>query len=225
MREAFLRDKLHALGLRSLKHLVLHRNRVVLLTFTRGVLRLHEGYASAPDEVLRAIVRFLTPFTRRRDRLAARRTFVAFPVDQFAPSRRAVEPSSRPAVESDRPWLQRLRVEHARLNRERFGGELGEIPIRLSGRMRRRLGHVALDRATGRATEIAMNRRHVQRDPWTLVEDTLLHEMVHQWQAETGRRVDHGAEFRGKLAEVNGQPVTYISTSHDDPSWPRRGSG
>jgi predicted SprT family Zn-dependent metalloprotease len=70
--------------------------------------------------------------------------------------------------------------------------------------MRRRLGHVALDRTTGLATEIALNRRHVQRDPWPLVEDTLLHEMVHQWQAETGRRVDHGAGFREKMSTVDG---------------------
>jgi len=44
--------------------------------------------------------------------------------------------------------------------------------------MRRRLGHVMLSRETGAAVEIAMNRRHVQRDPWPQVEDTLLHEMV-----------------------------------------------
>ncbi|HET8635132.1 MAG TPA: SprT-like domain-containing protein [Gemmatimonadales bacterium] len=216
--EVILGDKLRALGLPSLKHIVFHRNRVVLLTFSRGVLRLHEGYASAPDDVLRAIARFLSPSTRRRDRLAARRTFIGFPVEQHAPSHGPAEPPSRPlaalgasyaaeppsrrAAEPDRPWIQRLRAEHARLNTERFGGELGELPIRLSGHMRRRLGHVMLSRETGAAVEIAMNRRHVQRDPWPQVEDTLLHEMVHQWQAETGRRVDHGAEFRRKLSQV-----------------------
>ena len=68
--------------------------------------------------------------------------------------------------------------------------------------MRRRLGQVTLSHETGVATEIALNRRHVQRDPWPQVEDTLLHEMVHQWQAETGRPVDHGAEFRRKAREV-----------------------
>jgi hypothetical protein len=204
-----LANRLRQFGLSDRTRLVLHRNRVVLLTFARGVLRLHEGYASAPDDVLRAIVRFLSPSTRRRDRLAARRAFLAFPVEQFVPSR-AESPSPSPrwtpgrAAAADRPWIERLRAEHARLNAERFGGELGELPIRLSGRMRRRLGHVALDRTTGLATEIALNRRHVQRDPWPLVEDTLLHEMVHQWQAETGRRVDHGAGFREKMSTVDG---------------------
>jgi hypothetical protein len=30
----------------------------------------------------------------------------------------------------------------------------------------------------------------------------MLHEMVHQWQAEMGLRVDHGPTFRRKAREV-----------------------
>ncbi len=30
----------------------------------------------------------------------------------------------------------------------------------------------------------------------------MLHEMVHQWQAETGLRIDHGRTFRQKAREV-----------------------
>jgi hypothetical protein len=37
--------------------------------------------------------------------------------------------------------------------------------------------------------------------------DTLLHEMVHQWQDETGRPVDHGREFRRKAREVGIEPT------------------
>ena len=40
-----------------------------------------------------------------------------------------------------------------------------------------------------------------------LLEATLLHEMVHQWQHETGRVVDHGAEFRRKAREVGITPA------------------
>ena len=36
---------------------------------------------------------------------------------------------------------------------------------------------------------------------------TLLHEMVHQWQHETGRPVDHGTEFRAKCREVGITPA------------------
>jgi hypothetical protein len=30
----------------------------------------------------------------------------------------------------------------------------------------------------------------------------MLHEMVHQWQAETGQQIDHGRTFRQKAREV-----------------------
>ena len=171
---------------------------MVLLTFRHGVLRIHGGYVDAPDGVLADIVKFLSPFVRRRERLAARRRFLGYPLgEQPAAERR---PPRIPAA--DWPWIERLHLVHQQLNARHFGGELGELPFRLSGRMRRRLGQVTLSRETGEATEIAMNRRHVQRDPWDEVEDTLLHEMVHQWQAETGQSVDHGVEFRRKAREV-----------------------
>ena len=63
-----------------------------------------------------------------------------------------------------------------------------------------------MERRTGRAIRITLNRRHVRRDTSVAVIDTLLHEMVHQWQAETGRAVDHGAEFRRKAREVGISP-------------------
>jgi hypothetical protein len=35
----------------------------------------------------------------------------------------------------------------------------------------------------------------------------LLHEMVHQWQAESGLRIDHGRTFRQKAREVGVMPA------------------
>ena len=58
-------ERLSSLGLRGISEIRLHRNRVVMLSLRQGILRLHAGYAHAPDPVLRAIVRFLTPHTRR----------------------------------------------------------------------------------------------------------------------------------------------------------------
>jgi hypothetical protein len=55
---------------------------------------------------------------------------------------------------------------------------------------------------TGRPLEITISRRHLARHDWSEVEHTLLHEMVHQWQAESGLRVDHGPTFRRKAREV-----------------------
>jgi hypothetical protein len=91
---------------------------------------------------------------------------------------------------------------HGELNQRHFGGALAEIPIRISSRMKRRLGELTVDTRSGQASEIALSRRHITRHPWAEVEHTMLHEMVHQWQAENGFPVDHRAGFRRKAREV-----------------------
>jgi hypothetical protein len=177
-----------------------------MISWTPGKrFRVHEGYAQAPDEVLAAIVRFVLPGTGRAVRLAAREIFIGFPAEEHAPAPpgAAREPRARP---EDAPALARLSRMHAELNRFHFEGGLGEIQLLVSHRMRRRLGEVRLDRKTGRAVLIAISRRHIRRDGWAGVTATLLHEMIHQWQAETGRPVDHGAEFRRKARQVGIEP-------------------
>lgn len=195
-----LHARLRALGLPAVPRLETHRNQQVMLSWLPGRrLRIHEGYAAAPDEVLRAIVKFLTPGVRRATRVAARQVFLSFPVERHAPPRPRRPPRPRPG---DRDLLLRLTTLQAELNLTHFGGQLATLPIRLSSRMRRRLGELRLERKTGRAVHIGLNRRHALRDPWPEVRDTLLHELVHQWQAETGRPVDHGREFRRMAREV-----------------------
>jgi hypothetical protein len=197
-----LAHRLRLLGLRDVVRLRTHTNRSVMVTLTaRGELRLHQGYASAPDRVLRAIVRFLNPRLPRPVRRLAEREFLGFPVELYAPPPRPRQGRERPRP-GDLVLLQRLASAHERLNGEFFGGVLGAIPIRVSGRMRTRLGELSVDVRTGKPTEIAISRRHLVRHPWTEVEHTVLHEMVHQWQAETGLPVDHGREFRRKAREV-----------------------
>jgi predicted SprT family Zn-dependent metalloprotease len=68
--------------------------------------------------------------------------------------------------------------------------------------MRTRLGELAVDIRSGQPLEITISRRHLARHPWLEVEHTMLHEMVHQWQAETGQQIDHGRTFRQKAREV-----------------------
>ncbi len=197
-------SRLTALGLPPFAQVTTHRNAQVMLSFIPGkVLRVHEGYGNAPDEVLEAIVRFVTPHVRRQTRLAARKLFLEFPAEDHAPGRRAALPPSRPA---DQAHVARLRQLHDALNARHFGGTLREIPIRISGRMRQRLGELRMERKTGRPIHIGISSRHIRRDGWTSVEETLLHEMVHQWQAESGRPVDHGPEFRRKAREVGITP-------------------
>jgi SprT-like family len=213
---ACLPDRLRLLGLREVDRILTHANRTVMVSLSaRRVLRLHQGYAFASDRVLRAIVRFLNSRLPRSVRRAAEREFLAFPVEQYVP------PALRaPRVERPRPGdlllLHRLRQAHDRLNARHFGGCLTELPIRLSSRMRTRLGEVSVDLRTGQALEIALSRRHLARHPWHEVEHTLLHEMVHQWQAETGLRVDHGPTFRRKATEVGVLPQAKRSVSREE---------
>ena len=206
-----LQLRFSALGHHALGEIRTHANLRTMVSESRGVVRLHAGYAMAPDRVLIAIVRFLDRRTSRALRLEARRVLLEFPVQQSMPPHllatadvrrrtRAAEPV-RPA---DRRLLGVLRERHAMLNAQYFAGTLSPIPLVVSGRMRRKLGHVALE--GGRATELALSRRHLLRDAETAWMETLLHEMVHQWQAETGRPVDHGAEFRRKAVELGITP-------------------
>lgn len=198
--------RLRSLRLPAFAEIRTHRNEQVMLSWVPGkVLRIHEGYHAAPDEVLQAIVRFVTPGVRRPIRLAARQVFLAFPVDRHAP-RMPRAPRRFQVVLQDRPAHARLVGLHQQLNATHFGGTLPEIPIVVSGRMRTRLGELRLERRTGRPLSIGISRRHIRRDGWTAVTDTLLHEMVHQWQAETGGPVDHGRRFREKARSVGIEP-------------------
>jgi hypothetical protein len=166
--------------------------------------------------VIAALVRFLAPGSRRPARLAARRIFLDFPVEEYAPSPASREMERiRPGDESALAKLARLHLE---LNHRHFGGALSPIRVGLSGRMRRRLGEIRLDRKTGRAECITLSRRHLERDGWTAVTETLLHEMVHQWQAETRRAVDHGRDFRRRAMEIGITPRATIGEI-------RRGAG
>jgi len=201
------------LGLRGIHRVLLHSNQTVMLSLRRRVLRIHRGYAFASDEVLQAIVRFLNPRVPRALRRAAEREFLAFPVHAFVPARRRPRERARPG---DLRVLHRLRQLHQQLNEEHFGGNLAEISIRISSRMKSRLGELSVDPATGRAREIAIGRRHLLRHPWAEIEHTLLHEMVHQWQAESGLRVDHGSGFRRKAREVGVLPAARRTISAAD---------
>jgi len=204
--DAALSERLALLGFRGCSRIVTHTNRSVMVSVgLRGVLRLHRGFAFAPDAILRAILRFLNPRLSRALRRMAERELLAFPVERHVPA-----PSKPRRRERPRPGdvlvLHRLARSHERLNREHFEGALGRLPIRLSARMRTRLGELSVDRRTGWPLEIAISRRHVARDAWEEVEHTLLREMVHQWQAETGHAVDHRASFRRKAAQVGVLP-------------------
>ena len=178
----------------------LTRNRRVMVSFRGNALRVHRGYVDAPDDVLRAIVAFVEA-RNRRARIEARQSLLAFRIE-MPPARRRREPSHP----SDAPLNAELRAHHARLNAERFGGGLRSIAVRVSRRMRTRLGHYAPANKTGDPAEIVISRYHVMRHGLDEALRTLVHEMVHQWQDEQGLKLDHGPGFRAKARAVGISP-------------------
>lgn len=194
---AELLARLDAMGLRGVRSLSLTRNRSVMVSVSDGALRVHRVFLDAPEQVHRAIVRFLVS-PRRAERLAARRVLVSVPLgDDEQPAPRAPErthPDDEKAAGMLAEW-------HGRYNRERFGGTLRRVEVRVSRRMRARLGHYA-PAQHGRAAEIAVSRRHLRRHGVAEALVTLLHEMVHQWQDEQGHPLGHDRRFREKARAV-----------------------
>jgi hypothetical protein len=183
----------------------LHTNRTVMLSWGDGTLRIHKGYVMAPDRVLQAIVRFLRPRVPRNLRKALEYQFLSFPVDIHAPPRPATPKADRPEP-GDLRVIHELKLAHDRLNHRYFEGKLTPISFRISGRMKTRLGEYTVNLRTGESVAITISRSHVRRESWSEVEHTLLHEMVHQWQVESGLPLDHGTHFRRKAREVGIEP-------------------
>lgn len=198
-----LETRLRAAGLSPDTPVVPHTNRRVLVTLTRrGALRVHAGYRFAPDPVLAAIARWAHPRLRRGERLAAGRILAAFPVHDHIPPAAPRRRPLAPVDSADAGRLERLEGLHRLLNARHFGGALGKVEIRLSPRMRRRLGEFRPGSGSEPVPVITLSRRHLRRDGWSRATETLLHEMVHQWQAENDRPLSHGPEFRLKCSEL-----------------------
>lgn len=211
--------RLRSLGLKRIASCRLTRNANVMVSWRGGELRVHEGYLDAPLDVHEAIVTFVESRSRA-DRRAASRRIVSFSGSTWRDSGRRER--TRP---EDEPLATKLAEWHARLNEEYFDGTLRSVPIRVSRRMKSRLGHYSGGRVDGRtggqgqqtATplgEIAISWRHVRRHRWEEVVHTLIHEMVHQWQDENGLPIDHGPRFRAKARDVGIDAAAKRAVAH-----------
>lgn len=207
-----LLEVLRALGLRTIRRCRLTRNRNVMVSFGKGTLRVHQGYLSAPPAVLKAIVTFVEGRTRA-ERRAAQQVIVGHPIRVARPPARRERTNPE-----DEPIAQELAVWHRRYNTRYFDGELSTVPIRVSRRMRSRLGHYSAAAAGGEPAEIAISLAHLRRHGWEETLHTLLHEMVHQWQDEDGHTIDHGRTFRLKARELRIAPMARRTL----PARPRR---
>ncbi len=211
--------KLRALGLTGIERCVLTQNRSVMISFRSGVLRLNRAYLGAPSDVHAAIVTFVCGRTRRARR-EAQRIILAYPIpfDEMRP-RRDVTIRPHPG---DVLLMQELGKWHEQYNAALFGGKLSPIAINVSRRMRNRLGQYTAACASGGPAEITISRRHIRRHGWEEALHTLLHEMVHQWQAENGMPIDHGREFRRKAKEVGVEPTARRMVNADLPRLRKR---
>jgi hypothetical protein len=193
-------ERLRALGLRGIDRCRVTENRAVMVSHRGAELRVHRGFLEAPSDVLRAVVVFVNG--RGQERRWARRAILAFPVDRGPTPRRLDR--THP---DDAAIAGRLQEAHGALNRLHFGGALPAIDVRVSRRLVRRLGYYRLPSGPDDRPEIVISRRHLRRHGWRAVQETLLHEMVHQWQHEHAYAVDHGARFRRKAREVGIEPA------------------
>ena len=139
----------------------------------------------------------------RTQRRTARRLLLGFPIETTtAAERRRERPDPR-----DARTAKELTEWHVTLNKGYFDGKLRAIEVRLSRRMRSRLGHYTAASAAGEPAEIVISRRHYRRHGREEALNTLLHEMIHQWQDESGLEIDHGPVFRAKAREVGVTPA------------------
>lgn len=193
--------RLYALGLDREVRVSLTDNSTTMVSFGEGWLRVHRGYSSAGDEVVGAIVRFARA-KRRAGRSEAKRLLLSYASVLPGRRARARREATHPA---DEPYAARLTEAHAELNARCFDGALQPMKIAVSRRMRRKLGHYSLA-APDRPAIIAIGLRHIRRDAWEDVIHTLLHEMVHQWQQESGLAVAHDRAFRTRARQIGIDP-------------------
>lgn len=185
------------------RQVVFTRNRRIMASVgDRGrELRLNEAFATAPRDVLVAVARLFSARdsrTRSRAKAAVREFIATIPLENAAVRRR---PRTRQVLPEDEPYVQRLLDEFRRVNASHFGGELPEVPLYLSGQMRRRNGHFCSS-----PVEIVISRALCVHAHPGEAEHTLRHEMIHLWQHAVGNRPDHGPEFRAWARKLDVHP-------------------
>lgn len=205
-------DFLRASGARRLRKVRLKANRSTIWSLTQNgqVLNIHTAFASAPRRVLREFVIIVreaftssAAYRRASHRLAAwppltreMRRLRSEDARHRRPSPRGAGVGPCCATPAQRAYLRKL---YLYLNRTRFGGHLPRtIPLRLSNRMRSRLGHMAADQRSGRRVviEIALNVDLMLESNGRLRLDTLLHEMAHAADFLAHGCYDHGESWR-----------------------------
>lgn len=224
-------------GARRLKGIAFRNNRSTIWSLTqRGtVLNLHVAYESAPPAIVdrfgdiarywsrggaeyRAAARAVREWSELHDAIER--------VRQTRPARRRRKSSTTPCSGAPEQRVF-LRTLYQHLNRTRLDGLLpDDLPLRFSGRMKQRLGHVAreerLDRRGNPAVpsaaevrnraELALNVDLLLPGNEEALVDTLLHEMAHVADYMTRGTTDHGPEWVRWARRVGCDPSVQATT-------------
>lgn len=235
--------QLHRRGATRLERVRLRPNRTVLWSLTRGgrVLNLHEAFAAAPPRILDDLALLAREAARRTHRVreAARRVREWPPVTEameglrlrqvsaelaMAPEGVAVLPTA--PCSGTRQERERVRTLFLRFNILRFGSLLPPgLPIRLSGRMRRRLGHMRPGTGKGGVRlvlEIALNRALLLPENRRILEDTLLHEMAHAVDWLLNGHAGHGPSWKAWALRAGCHPAACSALPFVEPGQRRR---
>ena len=93
--------------------------------------------------------------------------------------------------------LGRLYATYHDFNLQHFAGLLVTLPLYIRPSTgKATIAYTWTDDYTGAPKYIVLTEAHALSDPWPDVRSTLLHEMVHCWQAQQGRQVAHDENFR-----------------------------
>lgn len=184
------------------------QNRSVLLSVSRDgrTLNSHACFRKAPPEIVDAMVAVVTIPRDTRPRRAALRM-----LREWEGTRRGLERARdrkprrvRPVNGRETEPLRRLFRE---LNVEKFGGQLPEIPLRVSRRMTRALGTVRYgDGEDRRVMEIAISADLLRPENQAALEDTMLHEMAHAEAWLHHGHQGHGRPWRRIAERVGCRP-------------------
>ena len=219
----FLRE-LRRRGARRLRDVRFRRNRNTIWSLTQNgrVLNVHEAFQHASPDLLDAFATialegglstpdaerasvFVSDWPQLKAAIQALRT-------EHDERRRSIDDRGASdathccATPEQRKYLRRLYVY---FNRTRFGGALpGDVPVRLSSRMKSALGHMLPGESGGvrDVVEVALNVDLLLDGNGAERVDTLLHEMAHAADyLESGNR-GHGRSWREWAMRVGCAP-------------------
>lgn len=214
---AELLEELRRRGARRLRSVALRANRRRIWSLSADGTRfnLQEAFSRSSDEVLDDLALIAREAHRggRRARSASDRV-ARWPVVVEAMAglgREAARKERRPGPCCATPEQRRyLEDTYRELNRLRFGGRLPElVPLRLSSRMRSRLGQMMPGRnADGglRVVEIALNADLMLPGNDAIRTETLVHEMAHVADLLEHGNVGHGSTWRRIAARAGCEP-------------------